>query len=84
MPFKVFYKSVFWDPSIDGSVQKLFEDSVKKTLKDNLFYFVNLQEDKLKRKMEDKLKRNVGASEVFLATHKKNDKFSSKKAENIY
>ncbi|GAB2289828.1 hypothetical protein Dimus_024132 [Dionaea muscipula] len=34
--------------------------------------------------MEDKLKRNVGASEVFLATHKKNDKFSSKKAENIY
>ncbi|GAB2298034.1 hypothetical protein Dimus_038507 [Dionaea muscipula] len=135
------HKSVFWDPSIDGSVRKLFEDSVKKTLKDSLFkarreykkgkgkpswitesiwdallqHWVGNETFKLqsevgkrnrasdvsglgfsnyyggsrsilghKRKMEDKLKRNVGASEVFLATHKKNNKFSSKKAENIY
>ncbi|GAB2283348.1 hypothetical protein Dimus_017864, partial [Dionaea muscipula] len=35
--FDEFKKSVFWDPSIDGSVRKLFEDSVKKTLKDSLF-----------------------------------------------
>ncbi|GAB2212394.1 hypothetical protein Droror1_Dr00020356, partial [Drosera rotundifolia] len=34
--------------------------------------------------VEDNLKRNVGASEVYVATHKKNDKFSSKKAEKIY
>ncbi|GAB2209920.1 hypothetical protein Droror1_Dr00027148 [Drosera rotundifolia] len=33
---------------------------------------------------EDNLKRNVGTSEVYVATHKKNDKFSSKKAEKIY
>ncbi|GAB2303038.1 hypothetical protein Dimus_037029 [Dionaea muscipula] len=29
--------SVFWDPLIDGGVRKLFEDSMKKTLKDSLF-----------------------------------------------
>ncbi|GAB2211326.1 hypothetical protein Droror1_Dr00016621, partial [Drosera rotundifolia] len=38
----------------------------------------------LAKLVEDNLKRNVGTSEVYVATHKKNDKFSSKKAEKIY
>ncbi|GAB2236056.1 hypothetical protein Droror1_Dr00027786 [Drosera rotundifolia] len=38
----------------------------------------------LAKLVEDNLKRNVGTSKVYVATHKKNDKFSSKKAKKIY
>ncbi|GAB2239103.1 hypothetical protein Droror1_Dr00025016 [Drosera rotundifolia] len=38
----------------------------------------------LAKLVEDNLKRNVGTSEVYVATHNKNDKFNSKEAEKIY